>query len=473
MLAPRHRKIHQYPEPEGLIRMGAFFACFASLARERHCLCWRINGVACRQMALFIHSSCGIRYPGSPRLSAAASPRQTFDVFCRCWRAPLAWAWLRTTMAFGRYLMENLASSAFCVLFLVKSAPAIDFTGFATIDPLASYTSTRHTVTIACRDQSQVRLYILAPDLIRVRASFRAPMPDRDQSWAIAKTAWDVPKWSVKEEPDDLLIASEEVEVIVHRSPLLIEFRDAKTHRTINRDALPMMWDPHVNDGRVVALKKLGFDEHFYGLGEKAARFDKRRGQFTMWNSDTPAYQEGTDPIYQDIPFYLGWQSAEAYGIFFDNSYRTHFDFAGESPDHVVFEAEGGEMNYYFFWGPSIKKILGRYADLTGHLPMPPKWALGNQQSRWSYYPDTVAEEVVRRYRAEDLPLDVLHLDIDYMQQNRVFTWDRHGYPDPTAFTEKLRKQGVKVVVIVDPGVKYQPPEPGAANTAANQIGRA
>jgi alpha-glucosidase len=364
--------------------------------------------------------------------------------------------------------MKNLASSAFCVLFLVKSATAIDFTGFATIDPLASYTSTRDTVTIACRDQSQVRLYILAPDLIRVRASFRAPMPDRDRSWAIAKTAWDVPKWSVKEEPDDLLIASEEVEVIVHRSPLLIEFRDAKTHRTINRDALPMMWDPHVNDGRVVALKKLGFDEHFYGLGEKAARFDKRRGQFTMWNSDTPAYKEGTDPIYQDIPFYLGWQSAEAYGIFFDNSYRTHFDFAGESPDHVVFEAEGGEMNYYFFWGPSIKKILGRYADLTGHLPMPPKWALGNQQSRWSYYPDTVAEEVVRRYRAEDLPLDVLHLDIDYMQQYRVFTWDRHGYPDPTAFTEKLRKQGVKVVVIVDPGVKYQPPEPGAANTAAN-----
>ena len=367
--------------------------------------------------------------------------------------------------------MKNLASSVFSVLLLVKAATALDLNGLAPIEPLASYTTTRDTVTIACRDQSQVRLYILAPDLIRVRVSFRAPLPERDHSWAIAKTAWTVPKWSVKDEPSGLLIATEEVEVVVHRSPLLIEFRDAKTHRTINADALPMMWDPHVNDPRlstVVAVKTLGFDEHFYGLGEKAAHLDKRRGQFTMWNSDTPAYKEGADPIYQDIPFYLGWQGGEAYGIFFDNSYRTHFDFGAESPDHVAFTAEGGEMNYYFFWGPSIKQILGRYADLTGHLPMPPKWALGNQQSRWSYYPDTVAEEVVRRYRAEDLPLDVLHLDIDYMQQYRVFTWDRHGYPDPTAFTEKLRKQGVKVVVIVDPGVKYQPPEPGAANTAAN-----
>jgi len=367
--------------------------------------------------------------------------------------------------------MKKLIASIFCVVSLCPFAGAIDISGLATIGGLASYSSTRDSVTVTCRDQSQVRFYILAPDLIRVRASFRAPLPERDHSWAIAKTAWDVPKWSVKEQPDALLIATEEVEVAVHRSPLLVEFRDAKTHRTINADGLPMMWDPRTNNQHlttVTAAKRLGFDEHFYGLGEKAARFDKRRGQFTMWNSDTPAYKEGTDPIYQDIPFYLGWQGGEAYGIFFDNSYRTHFDLAGESPEYVTFSAEGGEMNYYFFWGPSMKKIVGRYADLTGHLPMPPKWALGNQQSRWSYYPDTVAEEVVRRYRAEDLPLDVLHLDIDYMQGYRVFTWDRHGYPDPTAFTEKLRKQGVKVVVIVDPGVKYQPPEPGAADTATN-----
>jgi alpha-glucosidase len=352
------------------------------------------------------------------------------------------------------------------LLYISTVAAALDLTGLTPIGPLASYTSDRDGVTIVCRDQSQVRISVLSPDLIRVRTSFGQPLPDRDHSWAIAKTTWDVPKWNVKDGSTGLLISTDEIEVAVGRSPLLIEFRDAHTHRPINTDALPMMHDPH--SGGVAAAKKLGFDEHFYGLGEKAARLDKRRGEFTMWNSDTPAYKEGTDPIYQDIPFYIGWQPAGAYGIFFDNSYKTHFDFGANSPEYAAFAAEGGEMNYYFFWGPSMKKILGRYTDLTGHLPMPPKWALGNQQSRWSYFPDTVAEELVNRYRAEDLPLDVLHLDIDYMNQYRVFTWDPHGFPDPTAFTDKLRKQGVKVVVIVDPGVKYEPPAPGATDAAAN-----
>src|SRR5450755_331535 len=362
--------------------------------------------------------------------------------------------------------MNKLISSIFCVVSLCPFARAIDLAGLASIDSMASYTATRDSVTVTCGGQSQVRFYILAPDLIRVRASFHQPIPERDHSWAIAKTSWDVPQWTVKEQPAGLLISTAEVDVFVQRSPLLVEFRDAATHRPINADARPMMREP--SSGSIAAAKRLGFDEHFYGLGEKAARLDKRRGQFTMWNSDTPAYKEGTDPIYQDIPFYLGWQPAGVYGIFFDNSYRAHFDFGADAPEYAAFSAEGGEMNYYFFWGPSMKKVVSRYADLTGHLPMPPKWALGNQQSRWTYYPDKVAEELVSRYRAEDLPLDVLHLDIDYLNGYRIFTWDPHGFPDPSAFTQKLLKQGVKVVVIVDPGVKYQPPAPGAADAATN-----
>ena len=215
-----------------------------------------------------------------------------------------------------------------------------------------------------------------------------------------------------------------------------------------------MLFDPKAGSF-VAASKKLGFDEHFYGLGEKAARLDKRRSSFINWNSDTPGYSEGKDPIYQTIPFYIGLQRGVAYGIFFDNSYRSYFDFGKSSQQRAWFGAEGGEMNYYFFHGPSIKKILGRYADLTGHMPMPPLWALGNQQSRWSYYPDTMVEEVVNEYRKRDLPLDVLHLDIDYMHGYRVFTFDKERFPDPKALTDKLARQGVKVVTIVDPGIKH------------------
>jgi alpha-glucosidase len=228
-----------------------------------------------------------------------------------------------------------------------------------------------------------------------------------------------------------------------------------------------MMFDPKAGVF-VAAAKKLGFDEHFYGLGEKAARLDKRRGSFVNWNSDTPAYTEGKDPIYQTIPFYVGLEHGSAYGIFFDNSYRSYFNFGSSSQERAWFGAEGGEMNYYFFYGPAIKKILSRYADLTGHMPLPPLWALGNQQSRWGYYPDAMVERVVSEYRQRDLPLDVVHLDIDYMNGYRVFTWNTQRFPQPKDMTEQLAKQGVKVITIVDPGVKYQPHSPVAKEQPSN-----
>ena len=352
-------------------------------------------------------------------------------------------------------------------LSLVAAAAAQDITKLEKIGSVSSFTKSEKSVVLSCKDNSQVQITILAPDLIRVRASFAKPIPQKDHSWAIAKTTWDTPRWSLNDSADFIVITTDEIEVIVRRSPLLIEFRDAKTHASINADQQPMaydskgllkemLFDPEAGQF-VAAARKVGFDEHFYGLGEKAARLDKRRSSFVNWNSDTPGYTEGKDPIYQTVPFYTGLQNGVAYGIFFDNSYRSYFDFARLSQQRVWFGAEGGELNYYFFYGPSLRKILGRYADLTGHMPMPPRWALGNQQSRWSYYPDTMAEAVVSEYRKRDLPLDVLHLDIDYMQSYRVFTWDRERFPNPKALSEKLSQQGVKLVTIVDPGVKYQP----------------
>jgi alpha-glucosidase len=355
----------------------------------------------------------------------------------------------------------------FIILLFFSSVSAQDITTLDSIGPVTRFEKTSNSVTLHCEDNSQVRLTVLAPDLIRVRASFTKPIPDHDHSWAIAKSDWQTPPWNVSETADAITITTAELETIIRRSPLLIEFRDARTHQLLNADERPMsydakgrlhemMFDPKAGMF-VAASKKLGFDEHFYGLGEKAARLDKRRGYFVNWNSDTPGYTEGKDPIYQTVPFYLGLQRGIAYGIFFDNSYRSYFDFGRSSQQRAWFGAEGGEMNYYFFHGPSIKKILSRYAELTGHMPLPPRWALGNQQSRWSYYPDTMVEEVVSEYRRRDLPLDVIYLDIDYMRGYRVFTFNKERFPDPKRLTEKLGRQGVKVVTIVDPGVKHDP----------------
>jgi len=178
----------------------------------------------------------------------------------------------------------------FAIIGLVVSLGAVvlaqDITTLEKIGPVVSLQKTGRTVTFTCEDSSQVQLTILAPDLIRVRAAFTKPIPAKDQSWAIAKETWDTPRWSLKESEEAVTISTDEVEVVVRRSPLLIEFRDAHSHKLINADEQPMSYDAK---GRlaglmfdpksgmfVAASKKLGFDEHFYGLGEKAARLEPR-----------------------------------------------------------------------------------------------------------------------------------------------------------------------------------------------------
>ena len=375
--------------------------------------------------------------------------------------------------------MKKLIAIVSITLSQTLLVAAQDVSSLERIGSVSSVEKSANGVTLTCSDKSQVRITVLAPELIRVRTAFAKTIPQRDHSWAIEKTIWETPRWNLREETSAVVLTTDEVEVVINRAPLLIEFRDVRTHQVINSDQQPMsydakglmkalMFDP--NAGLFVAAsKKLGFDEHFYGLGEKAARLDKRRSSFINWNSDTPGYTEGKDPIYQTIPFYIGLQQNIAYGIFFDNSYRSYFDFGKSSQQRAWFGAEGGELNYYFFYGPSIKKILARYADLTGHMPMPPMWALGNQQSRWSYYPERMVEEVVKQYRERDLPLDVIHLDIDYMKDYRVFTFDSERFPDPKGLADKLGRQGVKVITIVDPGVKYLPSKPAENYHVATQ----
>src|SRR5260370_28278533 len=202
--------------------------------------------------------------------------------------------------------MIKLLTPALCALLACGGAAAIDLNGLRSIGPVASFVKTDSGVTLTCADGSQVRITVMAPDLIRVRAAFLGKLPDRDHSWAIEKTSWDIPRWSLSEDAGALRVSTDELEVVIHRSPLQIEFRDVKTHQTINADQHAMRFDPQ--SGLIAAAKKLGFDEHFYGLGEKTTRLDKPRGEFVMWNADTFAYQARTDPVYQSIPFYIDWQ---------------------------------------------------------------------------------------------------------------------------------------------------------------------
>ena len=338
-----------------------------------------------------------------------------------------------------------------------SQGPSIDVDALRPVGNVVKVESDRSGVTLRCDDSTEARITALTPDIVRVRAALGRALPTRDHSWARSGLVGASVPLMVTERGDGLTLSTGALEVQVRRRPLCISVYDRQGH-LLDGDVRPMGYD---KSGNVAAFRPFRFDEHFYGLGEKAAHLDHRRAAFTMWNYDRPGYGEGDDPIYQSVPFYLavdhGTKPSVAHGVFFDSSWRGRFDFATVQNEHVMFAAQGGEMDVYTIAGPSPADVVRRYTELTGRLAMPPKWALGHQQCRYSYYPQQIVEKMVDHYRAHDLPLDVAYLDIHYMDGYRVFTFDATRFPSPRALTDSLHAKGVKLVTIIDPGVKFEP----------------
>ena len=164
-----------------------------------------------------------------------------------------------------------------------------------------------------------------------------------------------------------------------------------------------------------------------------------RGHRFQNWGTDEYGYAKGTDPLYKNIPFYYGLRNGIGYGVFFDNSFKSYFDFGHERRDVMSFWAQGGEMNYYFIAGPKLLDVCKSYTMLTGTPDMPPMWALGYQQCKWSYYPESNVKEVTNKMRDLQIPCDAIYLDIDYMEGFRCFTWDNQKFPDPKRMVDELK----------------------------------
>ncbi|NGZ76039.1 glycoside hydrolase family 31 protein [Saccharibacillus alkalitolerans] len=206
---------------------------------------------------------------------------------------------------------------------------------------------------------------------------------------------------------------------------------------------------------KIQILKAMEGGEKFYGLGDKTGPLNKKGYEYEMWNTDDPSpHVESHKSLYKSIPFFITLKERAAYGLFFDNPFKTFFDLGKENADYYYFGADDGNLDYYFIYGPDMKNVVTRYTGLTGRTPLPQLWTLGAHQSRWSYAPEARVMEIAEKFREHDLPLDAIHLDIDYMDGYRVFTWDGERFPDPAAMMDKLKEQGIKIVTIIDPGVK-------------------
>jgi alpha-glucosidase len=202
-------------------------------------------------------------------------------------------------------------------------------------------------------------------------------------------------------------------------------------------------------------VKRRSAGERFFGCGERTAGLEKTGSHQLFWNVDPPAgHTASFNNLYTSIPFVLSLREGRAHGLLVEHTGRVEIDLAKADPGRVEYSVATGELVYSVFCGPSPREVLARFTAVTGRTRMPPLWALGNQQSRWSYMDAGELRSVADGFRARGIPCDVLYLDIDYMDGYRVFTWDHERFPDPAGLIASLREAGFRVVTIVDPGVK-------------------
>ncbi|MGM8250535.1 glycoside hydrolase family 31 protein [Clostridium perfringens] len=253
----------------------------------------------------------------------------------------------------------------------------------------------------------------------------------------------------VEEDSNFVIIKGTKVLTFVDKNTTEISFKDLDGN-IINEDFQPSFKDEKGN----VYISKVNDCLAYYGLGEKGGDLNKKGCYTENFNTDDPETDDDSITYYKTIPFYVALKEEATYGIFFDNSFRSYFDMGKEMGDRIFFGAIGGQIQYYFIPGENIKEVVKNYTALTGRMEMPPLWSLGYQQCRFSYFSQEEVRELVKTFEEKDIPLDVVYLDIDYMDGFRVMTFKTPNFDDAAGLIGDLKEKGIRTITIIDPGVK-------------------
>lgn len=306
-------------------------------------------------------------------------------------------------------------------------------------------------VLIIKTNEAVARIWVYLDSIIRINVS--KSFDENDTSFAVIQNPAD--GFDYAESDGEIVLTTSALKLRVSKSPLRFHFYTADG-KVLSEDdpRFGINWQGE----RVINYRKLYPDEKFIGLGEKTGNLNRRGSSYVNWNTDAALHGVDADPLYKTFPFFIGIHSGLTYGLFFDNTHKSYFDFGATTDEQMSwFGADGGDMNYYFFGAQSVAKIMEDYTWLTGRMEMPPLWSLGYQQCRWSYMSAAEVLDIAENFRNEKIPADVIYCDIDYMDEFKIFTWNNETFADPKELTDKLKAMGFRLVTIVDPGIKIEP----------------
>lgn len=368
--------------------------------------------------------------------------------------------------SFGRVLLASTIVTGIAMA-SVGTTPALADTSqvqsvFQVVQRAGNTLSVRKGVVI-------IEVAALRDDVFRIRIGRDGTLP-RDESWAALESSRNG-KAEVRDVDTSSAfgLATRGGSIQIDRISGAISVENVD-HTVILADAPS---GPFAADGKGFQLTKLmSPDLHIFGLGDKLAPLDRRGYVSQNWNTDAYTFQERQEPLYKDIPFFIGYEKGHAYGVFMDNTWRSVFDFGAAHQDRMTFGAAGGAIDYYVMTGPTPKDVVSSYTWLTGRSPMPPRWMFGFQQSRYSYPDEKTVRAIAARLRRDRLPADVIWFDIGFQDHNRPFTVDGKAFPHFKELIADLARDNFHSVIIADlhvahlPDAHYAPYDLGAAQNA-------
>ncbi|MGY5354477.1 glycoside hydrolase family 31 protein [Wenyingzhuangia sp. IMCC45467] len=272
-------------------------------------------------------------------------------------------------------------------------------------------------------DNATVKLEFCTSNIIRIRTSWNHIF-EKNEPWMVAKYDWKRVGYQINETKKELSIITSTLNIQINKEPFRIQIFDKKGKILSSETStnLATTLGAFYNENTIGVTKQLQSDEHFFGFGERMDFLD-RRGKKVELNvgrgigrpHEVGAYNV-LEANYSPIPFFM---STSGYGVFFHNSYPTTWDMGSSNTNTYSFKAQGGELDYYFIYGPSFKDIIDSYTTVTGKSPLLPKFALGLQVGTysggtWGHEKNTSTDYVVnlvKKFRELQIPLDVLHLD--------------------------------------------------------------
>ncbi|MFD5231810.1 glycoside hydrolase family 31 protein [Streptomyces qaidamensis] len=236
---------------------------------------------------------------------------------------------------------------------------------------------------------------------------------------------------------------------------------------SLRRDLPPRWWEP-VGGGpaRWMQRSEVSADARFFGLGGRASGPRLPDGTYRLWNTDPGrSFAPGDDPLYITMPVQLVVSDGGTHLAFHDSSWggtvtlREGEEGAGSGHDRAgtsELRMDGGPLRCWVMAGTPARVLLA-WASLTGAPALPPAWALGHHHARWGFGSEQEVRRIVTGYLEHGLPLDAVHLDIDHLEAQQVFTVDQDRFPKLPVLAEELRRDGVRLVSIVGPAVKALP----------------